>query len=146
MLFPWINVWKGAGRFNPQFQENKILLSELLNKFKWTGSVKDEDRWDWHLITADVLERTEELVTPMSFTWRLNINLATPHSTVWKILRSHLSKHAHLIQTQNNLCITSCKHCHLMPCKSERSYKLLEGVNESWRMKTWFLWSSRVLF
>ena len=83
----------------------RAAIKNLVNKFKRTGSVKDEDRSGRPSITPEAVQSVQEAVTrsPEASTRRLSRELAIPHTTVWKTLRYHLKKHAYHVQIVHKL-------------------------------------------
>ncbi|PSN33092.1 hypothetical protein C0J52_21438 [Blattella germanica] len=70
----------------------------MVNKFKRTGSVADEQRTG--RLTDETIQRIQEAITRSlsASTRRLSRELDIAHTTVWKTLRFKLNKHAYHIQ------------------------------------------------
>ena len=72
----------------------------MVNKFKLTGSVTDEQRTGIPAVANETVQRIQQVITrsPSATTRRLSRELGIAHTTVWKTLRFKLNKHAYHIQ------------------------------------------------
>lgn len=80
-------------------------IKKMVNKFKRTGSVTDEQRTGRPAVADETVERIQEAITrsPSASTRRISRELGIAHTTVWKTLRFKLRKHAYHIQIVHKL-------------------------------------------
>ena len=80
-------------------------IKKMVNKFKRTGSVIDEQRTERPAVAIETVQRIQEAITrsPSASTRRLSRELGNAHPTVWKTLRFKLNKHGYHIQIVHKL-------------------------------------------
>ena len=80
-------------------------IKDLVNKFKRTGSVLDEQRPGRPSSSQATVQSVNDAITrsPTASTRRLSRELGLSQSTVWRILRYKLKKHAYHIQVVQKL-------------------------------------------
>lgn len=69
----------------------RAVIKNLVNKFKWTDSVKHEDEFDRLSIAHDLVQRVQEMIArnPKSSTWSLSCKHVVPH---FAASHNHLNK------------------------------------------------------
>ena len=75
---------------------NRHAIKKMVNKFKRTGSVTDEQRTGRPAVANKIVQRIQEEITrsPSASTRRLSRELGIAHTTMWKTLRFKFNKHA----------------------------------------------------
>ena len=83
----------------------KVAVQQIVNKFRCTGFVGNEQRSRWPPVSPQRVERVRESIirSPKASTCRLRHELNIPKSTVWKVLHYTLKKKAYHIQVLHRL-------------------------------------------
>ena len=83
----------------------RLAIKTLVNKFKRTGSVHDEERPGRPAVTEETVQSIQDAITrsPTASTRRVSRELGIPQTTVWRTLRYKLKKRAYHIQIVHNL-------------------------------------------